>query len=61
MTLYMRDMENREEGREEERILIITSMYESGMSLEQISKIVKIPIEDIKQLLDKKEEENLEE
>ncbi len=61
MTLYMRDMENREEAREEERILIITSMYENGISLEQISKIIKMPIEDIERLLDKKEEENLEE
>lgn len=59
MTLYMRDMENREEGREEgrteERVSIIMSMYENGMPLEQISKIVKIPIEDIKQLLNKED------
>ena len=38
-----------------ERVLIIMCMYENGMALEEISKIVKIPMEDIKQLLNKEE------
>ena len=61
MTLYMRDLENREEGREEGReeakVEIISSMIENGLPFEQIAKIVKMSVEEIQRLLEEYQEE----
>ena len=44
-------VEGREEGREMERIAIVKKMLASGMTAEQISEILQIPIEQVKQYL----------
>ena len=43
--------EGKMEGKLEERISILTAMQENGFSIEQIAKMVNIPEEEVKQLL----------
>ena len=38
---------NREEGRKEERKAIIKALLDSGMSLEEISQRLQIPVEEL--------------
>ena len=49
MTLLERDMENREEGKEEGIILITHKLIKKGMSFEEIADITGLSIEKIKQ------------
>ena len=45
--------EGREEGKEEERIEIIKMMIANGISVKQISEILKISVSDIEKIIQK--------
>ena len=53
MTLYMRDKENREEGRQEGEERIILNMLQKKMDVEQIAYLTNVPLEEVKKIHDK--------
>ena len=55
MTLYMRDRENREEGRQEGQERIILNMIQKGIELTQIADLTDVPLEEVKRIYDSME------
>ena len=47
--IYENDL--REEGREQERKKIVFAMYQSGIPMQQIASIIKVDMEELKEIL----------
>ena len=54
MTLLQRDLQNREEGRAEERMQIVFNMYSTGITPEKIAELTLLSLEEVLALLKKK-------
>ena len=53
MTLLQRDLQNREEGRAEERMQIVFNMHRTGMTPEKIAEPTLLPLDELIELLKK--------
>ena len=56
MTGMMRDIENREEGRQEEQKRVISNMLAKGKSIVEISDLCGYPVEQISKIIEDSKE-----